>query len=89
MIFGVNRQHSNGENHWPVASRWQSLSHNVVLSTSRPSGVQTHNVSGDRNWLHRKLWIQLPYDHDHDGPVTNKNSEYIQLCLNKLKLDFC
>jgi hypothetical protein len=33
------------ENHQPVASHWQTLSHNVVLST--PS-----NVSGDRHWLH-------------------------------------
>jgi hypothetical protein len=24
-----------GENHWPVASHWQSLSHNVVSSTPR------------------------------------------------------
>ena len=24
-----------GENHWPVASHWQTLSHNVVSSTSR------------------------------------------------------
>ena len=24
-----------GENHWPVASHWQTLSHNVVSSTPR------------------------------------------------------
>jgi len=29
------------------------------------SGIGTHNVSGDRCWLHR---YQLPYDHDHDSP---------------------
>jgi hypothetical protein len=23
----------SGENHWPSASHWQNLSHNVVLST--------------------------------------------------------
>ena len=28
------------------------------------SGIQTHNVSGDRQWLQ----IQPPYDHDHDVP---------------------
>jgi hypothetical protein len=27
--------------------------------------VRTHNISGDR---HR---LQLPYDHDHDGPIIN------------------
>ena len=41
------------ENHWPGASHWQTLSHNLVSSTPRQSRVQTHNVSGDRHWLHR------------------------------------
>jgi hypothetical protein len=29
------------ENHRPAASHWQTLSHNVVLSTPHLSGVQT------------------------------------------------
>jgi hypothetical protein len=41
-----------GENHQPTASHWQTLSHNVALSTPRLSGIQTHNVSDDRHWLH-------------------------------------
>ena len=32
-----------GENHRPVASHWQTLSHNVVSS-----GIRTHNISYDR-----------------------------------------
>jgi hypothetical protein len=36
-----------GESHRPVVSHWQTLSHNVVSSTPRLSGVQIHNVSGD------------------------------------------
>ena len=39
------------ENHWSAASHWQILSHNVVSSTPRLSGIQTHNVSGDSHWL--------------------------------------
>jgi len=36
-----------GENHRPVASHWQTLSHNVVSSTPYVSGIQTRNFSGD------------------------------------------
>jgi len=41
-----------GENHQPAANHWQTLSHDVVSSTSRLSGIRTQN-SGDRHWLHR------------------------------------
>ena len=49
------------ENHRLATSLCQSLSHNVVSSTPRMSGIPTHNVCCDSHWLHRKLWIQLPY----------------------------
>ena len=40
-----------GENHQPVASPRQTLSHNVVLSTM--CWTRTHNVSGDSHRFHR------------------------------------
>jgi hypothetical protein len=38
-----------GENHRPVASLWQTLSHTVVSSTPNLGGIRNHNVSGDRH----------------------------------------
>jgi len=42
-----------GENHRPVESHWQTLSHNVESCTHRLWRFRTHNVSGDRHWLYR------------------------------------
>ena len=39
-----------GENHRPVASHWQILSHNVVHITLIE--IRTHNISGDKHWIH-------------------------------------
>ena len=40
-----------GENHRPVASHWQALSHNVLHLTLIK--IQIHNISGDSHCLHR------------------------------------
>ena len=34
------------ENHRPAASHWQTVSHNIVSSTPRLSGIRTHNITG-------------------------------------------
>jgi hypothetical protein len=38
-----------GESHRHAASHWQTLSHIVVSSTPRLSGIRIRNVSGDKH----------------------------------------
>jgi hypothetical protein len=45
FIGGGNR--NTLENQRPVASHWQTLSHNVASSTPHLSRIRTHNVSGE------------------------------------------
>ena len=61
-----------GENHRPATSHWQTLLHNVVSSTPHLSGIRTHNVSGNMHWLHTAIGSCKLYDHDHNGPQSNR-----------------
>ena len=40
----------SGENHWPITSHWQTLSHNVVSCTPHISGIQMLVVMGT-DWI--------------------------------------
>ena len=61
-----------GENHRPVTSHWQNLSHNVVSSTPRHERDSNHNLRGDRHWLHRVEHVSMHDKHN------------LALCLNEL-----
>ena len=39
-VLSVEETRAPGENHWPVASHWQTLSHNVVSSTFPWTGFE-------------------------------------------------
>jgi hypothetical protein len=50
-----------------ITCHWQTLSYNIVSSTPCQRGIQTHNVRGDKHWLHRYICIyksNLPYNND-------------------------
>ena len=77
-VLLVEETEVTGENHQPVASHWQTLSHNVVSSTPRHKRGSTHNFSGDRHWLH-----DGPLRCLYDKIVLIYNSAYL---LNEKKI---
>ena len=72
-----------GENRRPAPSHWQTLSHNVVSSTPRLSEVRTHNVSGNRHWLHSSTSVRSrPRRLPLDGRLAGYNTESLAVDNN-------
>jgi hypothetical protein len=49
-VILVEETERPGDNHRPVASHWQFLSHNVLHQALIE--IRNHNISGDRYWLY-------------------------------------
>ena len=60
-VLLVEETKGPGENHRPVASHWQTLSHNVLHLDLIE--IRTYNISGDRHWLHGKTHKGLFHSH--------------------------
>jgi hypothetical protein len=60
------------ENHRPVESHWQTLSHDVISSTPHHKRFRTHNVSGDLKFVSQILtmyYLVFPILHTYTGAV--------------------
>jgi hypothetical protein len=53
LVWDWNRHVTRLNRHRDTNIPGLTLSHNVVSSTPRVSEIRTHNVCGDRDWLHR------------------------------------
>ena len=49
VIFIVEETGVPGENHRPVESHWQTVSHKIVSSTPHPDRNRIPNLSGDKH----------------------------------------
>jgi hypothetical protein len=78
VCFYWCRKRVPGENYWPVASCWQTLSHNVVSSTP----CHERDSNSQHYWwyaLIAQVVRKSNYHYDHDGPL-NWNKVFFMKC---------
>ena len=78
-----------GENHWPVASHWETLSHNVVHLALIE--IQTHNISGDcigscKSNYHMITTTMALYAYCIFKMLPNNDTYWVRLCYRYLTL---
>ena len=92
VSFIVGGNQSTRKKRRPAASRWQTLSDNIVSSTLHLHRVQAH-ISGDRHLLHRKFYknmcVQLKINYIKEKKDFKKYIIiYWKSCSGKSKIDW-
>ena len=80
-----------GKNHRPVASHWQTLSHNLVSSAPCLGGVRTH---GTTNWLgscksNYHTITTTPFGNTCNNSIIDKPMYYVNASLKYLNVLIC
>ena len=81
-VLQVEETRGPGENHWPVASHWQTLSHNAVQLALIE--IRTHNISGDSHWLYRYNVVVNPTTIQPWQPFLNWDQPFV--ILNDIRI---
>ena len=72
----------SGENHRPVASHWQTLSHNFVSSTLSMSGICTHNVTDYVGICEFNYQLITTTTTPHNGDWNNLYMRSVYFCIS-------
>ena len=68
LVLLVEEAGVPGENHWPAASHWQTLTYNILSTTLHERDYEpTTLVMICTDCIGRSKSNYVPFDHDHDG----------------------
>ena len=81
------------ENHRPAANHWQTVSHNIVSSTPRLSGVRTHKIGNPNTirarrprdiWKYNDNWTLVYLYNELDKIWTEASSSVASMVVTNL-----